>query len=387
MGGGNVTGATAPGAARRDGVLLLGGTGVFGRLIAADLLTHSALRIAVASRRGIAPRAWLPGSEGRVSEQRLDARDAAAIQRAIERTGAGVLIHAAGPYALIGDAPLRAAIACGVGYADMCPRSDHFVAQRQRYHVAAERAGITAILGASTAGGLTGILTRHARRTLTHIDRVRAAICVHNFVWGTGVVGDYLLLAGRRVAAGRLGGAPARVSFPGLGLRTVTLADSLDYVDDAPDAVPDTEYRVGLPDLLPGLGMRGMAAVASAGIPVWRLARVLGWLAGPLGGLYTEGGLLHQAFGTGPAGIGVYETHVYRPYGNVRNPSLLCALAAVRLLRGEIANRGIVHPAHWLAPDELLAELAARAVVVRSRFLPEGTPLAQPWPALETTAG
>jgi hypothetical protein len=363
-----------------DGVLLLGGTGVFGRLIAADLLARTSLRITVASRHGIAPRGWLPGSEGRISDYRLDARDVTAVRAAIADSAAGVLVHAAGPYARIGDAPLRAAIACRIPYVDMCPRSDHFAALRERYHVEAERAGVAAIVGASTAGGLTGILTRHARQTLPRIDRVRAAICVHNFVWGAGVVGDYLLLAGRTLPGGRVGGAPARVLFPGLGVRTVTLADSLDYVDSAADAVPDTEYRVGLPDPLPRLGMRTMAAAASAGLPVWRLARLCGALAGPLGGRYTEGGLLHQAFGSGPDGPGVYETHVYRPYGNVRNPSLLCALAAPRLLRGEIAGRGIIHPAHWLAPADLLAELAARAVVVRSRFLPAGTPLDQPWP-------
>src|SRR5260221_7277493 len=103
-------------------VLLLGGTGVFGRLIAADLLVRTPLAIVVATRHGVGPRDWLPGSEGRVSSYRLDARSEADVRRAIERTGAGVVVHAAGPYALIGDAPLRAAIACSVPYADMCPR-------------------------------------------------------------------------------------------------------------------------------------------------------------------------------------------------------------------------------------------------------------------------
>jgi NAD dependent epimerase/dehydratase family len=141
-------------------VLVIGGTGVFGRLIVADLLTHTALSIAVASRHGIAPRSWLPGSEGRVSSHRLDARHEPAIRSAIERTQARVLVHAAGPYALIGDAPLRAALGTRIPYVDMCPRSDLFALLRDRYDPAARAAGLTCIVGASTAGGLTGLLTK-----------------------------------------------------------------------------------------------------------------------------------------------------------------------------------------------------------------------------------
>ena len=102
-------------------VLVIGGTGVFGHLIVADLLTHTTLSVAVASRHGVSPRGWLPGSEGRIASYRLDARNEHAIRSAIEHTRASVVVHAAGPYALIGDAPLRAALGAGIPYVDMCP--------------------------------------------------------------------------------------------------------------------------------------------------------------------------------------------------------------------------------------------------------------------------
>jgi short subunit dehydrogenase-like uncharacterized protein len=97
-------------------VLVIGGTGVFGRLIVADLLTHTSLSVAVASRHGVAPRGWLPGSEGRLASYRLDARHEHAVQSAIVRSQVRVVVHAAGPYALIGDAPLRAALGAGIRY-------------------------------------------------------------------------------------------------------------------------------------------------------------------------------------------------------------------------------------------------------------------------------
>src|SRR5262249_41554610 len=162
------------------------------RLIVADLLTHTTLSVAVASRHGVAPRAWLPGSEGRVTSHRFDARHERALRSAIERAQARVVVHAAGPYALIGDAPLRAALGARIPYVDMCPRSDLFAVLRERYDAAAQAAGLACIVGASTAGGLTGLLTKRAQERLRTIDRVRSSLCVHNFAWGTGVVGDYL---------------------------------------------------------------------------------------------------------------------------------------------------------------------------------------------------
>jgi hypothetical protein len=358
--------------ARSPVVLVIGGTGVFGRLIVADLLMHTTLSVAVASRHGVASRGWLPGSEGRLASYRLDARHERAVQSAIEWTQAGVVVHAAGPYALIGDAPLRAALGARIPYVDMCPRSDFFSSLSERYNAAAQAAGIACIVGASTAGGLTGLLTKRAQQRLRRVERVRSSLCVHNFNWGAGVAGDYLLSARRTLPQGRVGSSPQRVDFPGLGRRTVRLADTLDYVDPAPDAVRDVAYRVGLPNMLPELGLRLALEMTCLGVPLWRLARPLGLFAGLLGGSYTEGGLLHQAYGEGAEGRGVLETHIHRAFGNVRNPSLLCALAADQLVRSQIAMTGVIHPASWLAPDELIHALTARAVTVRVRFLPEG---------------
>jgi hypothetical protein len=364
--------AMAEAVARPPVVLVIGGTGVFGRLIVADLLTHTTLSVVVASRRGVASRAWLPGSEGRLASYRVDARNERAIRSVIERSQARVVVHAAGPYALIGDAPLRAALGAGIPYVDVCPRSDFFAALHDQYDSAAQAAGITCIVGASTAGGLTGLLTKRAQQRMRKVERVRSSLCVHNFNWGAGVAGDYLLSARRVLPHGRVGSSPQRVDFPSLGRRTVRLADTLDYVDPASDAVRDAAYRIGLPNALPELGLRLALEISRLGVPLWRLARPLGVCAGLLGGSYTEGGLLHQAYGDGAEGRGVLETHIHRTFGNVRNPSLLCALAADRLVRGQIPATGVIHPASWLAPDELIQALIARAVTVRTRFLPEG---------------
>src|SRR6476661_2308948 len=101
-------------------VLVIGGTGVFGRLIVADLLTHTSLSVAVASRHGVAPRGWLPGSEGRLASYRLDARHEHAAQPAIFRPRGRAVVHPAARYALTGAAPRRPALGAGFPYVNLC---------------------------------------------------------------------------------------------------------------------------------------------------------------------------------------------------------------------------------------------------------------------------
>jgi hypothetical protein len=138
---------------------------------------------------------------------------------------------------------------------------------------------------------------------------------------------------------------------------------------------PDTEHRFGLDTRLTRWGMLGALALSRLGLPLWRIGGLLGWGAGRLGGSRTEGGLLHRAFGEGPEGRGMYETHVLRPFGNIRNPVLMFALTAARMADGGFPGAGVVHPATWLDPEQLTAELRARANVVSERFVPEGEPL------------
>ncbi|APR85786.1 Saccharopine dehydrogenase [Minicystis rosea] len=357
-------------------ILILGGAGTFGRLAAADLLVRTPHDVAVAGRRGVPADAWLPGSEGRITSHTLDITDEAALRALVDRLAPAVIAHAAGPYARLGDAPLRVAIETRTPYVDMCPRSDLYVEIAARHRAAAESAGIPVVLGASTIGGLTGTLTRRAHARLQRLTRVRTYLSVHNFSWGASTVADYLLAAKQPLPAGRrLGDAPEVVRFPNLGMRRTVLGDSLEYIPGVDGLAPDTEHRFGLDTALTRLGMISAITLSRLGLPLWRFGSLLGWGAGWLGGSRTEGGLLHRAFGDGPEGTGVYETHILRPFGNIRNPVLMFALTAARMADGGFPGTGIIHPATWLDPDRLIAELRARANVVTDRFVPEGAPL------------
>jgi hypothetical protein len=356
-------------------IMVLGGTGTFGRLILADLLSHTPHKLISASRRGIAKGDWLPGAEGRVSSVCVDGSQERALLQLLERERADVLIHAAGPYANLQSVPLSAAIASKIHYADMCPRSDLYLDYQKK--LAEKTADIYCVVGASTAGGVTGILTMHAQSTLSTLKKISSYLCVHNFRWGKGAVADYLLAAKIPLAEGRRNTSPEAALFPPIGLRTLRLADSLESIGYTRDF--QVEYRFGLDGFLPSHGMSIASALSRAGLPLWRMGGILGKLAGLLGGARTEGGLLHRAFGTSAQGPGILETHLHRPFGNVRVPGLLCALLAAKMAGEGLHQRGWMHPRESMSFDALRSSLEARAVELRSRFIAEGQPLNQPW--------
>src|SRR5262249_37859178 len=158
-----------------------------------------------------------------------------------------------------------------------------YSALRERYDRAAREAGIACLIGASTAGGVTGLLTRYAWKQMRSIERGQGPLWVHNFEWGRGGGAGYFVSAQPPLPGGGVGTHPERVYFPALGIRTVRLADTLDYVDPSPEALRAVAYRVGLPNRLPALGIRVTAAMARVGLPVWHFAGLFGKLAGLLG--------------------------------------------------------------------------------------------------------
>lgn len=92
-------------------VVVVGGTGFYGRYLVDDLLRYTDASILVVARR--------PGrsSIGRVRTAAVDHRDAAALSRVV--SGAAVVVHCAGPFQFMPLGPLRAALAARVPYVDI----------------------------------------------------------------------------------------------------------------------------------------------------------------------------------------------------------------------------------------------------------------------------
>ncbi|HYH30381.1 MAG TPA: saccharopine dehydrogenase NADP-binding domain-containing protein [Pseudonocardia sp.] len=129
----------------RDSVLVLGGSGAVGRAVTA-LLADGGISVRAASRT---PPAVLPAG-GRF--HRLDARDPAAVARAVD--GVRVVVDASG----LDDPALAAtAVAAGAHLLDLSADAAHLAALR-RHADAARAREVTVLVGAGLAPGLTNLL-------------------------------------------------------------------------------------------------------------------------------------------------------------------------------------------------------------------------------------
>ncbi len=353
-------------------ILVLGGTGTFGRLAVGDLLMRSAHDVAAASRSGIPDDNWPAGSEGRLSSHKVDVTDRQALLTLVTELRPSVILHAAGPYFKLGSIPLQVAIETQTPYIDLCPRSFRYRELELEFNQQAIDAGIPVFVGTSTVGGVTGLLTRRATARLDLVRRVETVLSVHNFGWGGGLVSDYLRTVSVPTPHGRPGSRTKLFVFPDDTTRRVALGDTLEHIP-TDGLCRDTTHWFGLNSTAANLSMRLGERLAAFGLPVWYFAGPGGWLSGRMGGYRTDGILIHDAHGELNGESGVLRTTIVRPFGNIRNPSVLASIVARELVDAASFGTGFIHPASWMEPERIVAEFTVRANEVNTVWLPQAT--------------
>lgn len=149
-------------------VLILGGTGRIGRLVAADLLKYTPAQVTIAGRsldRGAQVADSLRAALGQsVQFQAVDLADRRGLKAAI--AAADLVIHCAGPFCYREPSVLHFCIEHGAHYIDI---SDHpaFTQKALAYHQQAQAAGITAVLN---TGVFPGISNSMVRRDVEQLD-------------------------------------------------------------------------------------------------------------------------------------------------------------------------------------------------------------------------
>ena len=139
-----------------NGILIVGGYGHVGRLIAADLAPRFPGRVVVAGRNGGRARAVADEIGHGVQGMKLDATDAAAVDEALE--GMAVVICC-----IDQDEPhlLRTAVARGLAYTDLTAQLDFWMAAWE-LRDEAKQTGARVLLGAGLIPGLSNVMARDA---------------------------------------------------------------------------------------------------------------------------------------------------------------------------------------------------------------------------------
>ena len=349
-------GGTDRSLAESQRVLIVGGSGVFGRLLAHELIRTTSVDLILAGRglsAAIAACREL-GAPDRTSAIALDLGDPESLTRAAR--GCVAVACAAGPFQELSRELPMAAVRAGAHWLDI---GDHEgwvvpVLDDATLDAAARDAGLAVIPGLSTVPALSGALARWGCERLPGADRARITLFIGNRnAKGVGAIASAMSSGFRR---------PTRVDLP-FGRRIAYVGRSPDTELLRRDLGLDAEFRVVLEWAPAGLLAFGLG-------PLWsrfgarsrsRGARILAAISRPFGRFGSEGGCLQVDLWDGKQRLSVTALSDDQRLG-----ILPCAMALQRLLAGDLPERGVVHPAGWPSPRTGIGALLTCGVRVET---------------------
>jgi NAD(P)-dependent dehydrogenase (short-subunit alcohol dehydrogenase family) len=342
--------------AERPRVLIVGGSGVFGRLLARELLKTSSVDLILAGRDIAAAVAACQelGVPDRTSAMVLDLDDPESLTRAAR--GCVAVACAAGPFQELSHELPAAAVRAGAHWVDI---SDHegwvvTIIDDLRLDAAARDSGVVVIPGLSTVPAISGALARWGSERMRGAERARVTLFIGNRnAKGSGAIAS---------AISNGFGRPTRVDLP-FGRRFAYLGRSPDTELLRRDLGLEAEFRVVLGWSPAGLFLSGVGLLWSRLGPRARsrLAGLLSSISRPFGRFGSGGGCLQVELWEGERRMSVAALS-----GDQRLAIVPCAMALQRLLREELQEGGVIHPAEWLPPETWIAELRQRGVRIQT---------------------
>jgi hypothetical protein len=345
-------------------VLLAGGYGVFGRLLARELLDTTSAHLVLAGRSaGRAEHARRAlGSADRTEALALDLSDADAVERAA--TGCVAIACTAGPFQQLPKGLAAAVVRAGAHWLDVAddPGWVLGILDDEDLHITARARGVSVMPGLSTVPAVSGALARWCRARRPDADRA-----------------DVTLFIGNRNAKGPAATASALVTGFSGHARSVELpfGRKRAYAFATPDTVLlrrdlgiDAEFRVALEwawlswlTAMIGRVTRGRGPGSQA-----RIASVLSRISRPISLLGTFLGCVQvELLAEGAAGRDDADRLTAAAIAGQRLVILPCALALAALLDGALSERGVLHPAGWLPVDAFIEALRSRGVQLLTR--------------------
>lgn len=357
-------------------IVIAGGTGAFGSLIAARLASRGAggARLVIAGRDGAraeaAAQALRARSGGDAGSAAFDAAHVSS--GTLRELDARVVINASGPYQGADYTLARAAIAAGAHYADLAD-GRAFVTGITALDREARAAGVAVVSGASTVPGLSSAVVQALRPRFAALDEIEIFVSPGNhFQPGVATVASILGYVGKPFGM-RSGGAAhmvygwqglARRRIAGLGERWSGYCDvpDLDLFAEADPKLSSVVMRAGVEVAPFHLGLWAASFLVRAGI----VPSLSPW-AGPLmaakrwaSGLGTDRGGMRVALKGRDANGAAREVVWHLVAGSGHGP-YIPGLAAAILARKLVSGSGIAAGARpcfeIITLDEFMAEM------------------------------
>jgi len=332
----------------RGKVLVVGGTGHFGRLLVEDLRRHTDCELMVAGRRS------------------ADLSNPVSLEAVLR--GVSVAICAAGPFQTLPTTLVELCLRRGIHYIDLA--DDRGFVSKIRSLVAAQNEPLAAVCtGWSTVSALSGILARIGAAGCETVDSIYIHMAPGNRVpRSVGTIASLLHSVGK----------PFKVLRNGSWCTVRGWSEGRDYVFPEPIGrrrgylvdVPDHEF---FPELFHARTVEFRTAselhilnlaVSSLGWSV-RTGMVRNWV--PWSRIFQRAAALLGFMGHGWGGVGVEvagpngrrSLSVVADSGGQRIAVMPACVMTALLLSGSI-HRGLVSPADWLTREELIKECEKR---------------------------
>jgi hypothetical protein len=335
-------------------VLIAGGYGTFGCLLAREVLAATATDVVIAGRDEARATALARELGPRATALALDLARPADLERAAR--GCFAVLGAAGPFQSLDPALVSAAIGAGAHWLDIADDARWMLAllDDRALDARARAASLIVAPGLSSVPAISGALARVLRDRAPDLRSARVTLFIGNRNRkGGGAVASALATGFRD---------PRSVRLP-FGRRVGWRQSSPDEVLLARELGLVAEFRVAF-EIDGAARAVALARGALEALPDRardRLARTVAPIADALAPLAggTDRGCLQVE---GPSSRG-REVVAVRGRGQ-RLAILPCALALEALLSGEVSARGCVSPATLFAPSRWLELLAARGLAV-----------------------
>lgn len=369
-------------------MLLLGGYGFFGRRLAARLARDPLVELTICGRDLAAAEALASSLNEQTGSARFHAQciDALApgLAERIRASGAGVVVHASGPFQGQGYGVARACIEAGAHYIDLADGRE-FVCGIGALDAQARHADVCVVSGASSVPALSNAAADALARDFVKVDEIDIGINPGNRTErGLATVTAILGYCGAAIPHWRDGRWQSAIGWQGLrrqrypapvGVRWLAHCDvpDLQLMPGRFAGVRTVSFRGGieLRWLLAGTWM--MAAMRRAGL-VRDWSRYSGWLkafSDLFIGFGTDAGAMHvELTGTGKDGRPLRRcwTLVATDGDGPFVPTLAAAALVGKLARGELAFRGAAPCVGLLAVQDFLD--AAQGLAITTETTP-----------------
>ena len=261
-------------------ILIIGGTGVFGKRLVRHLATRAGIALFVSSRDAARAEAFIQTLQGSIAPLHavgLSCQEN--LQRRLDDIRPFIVIDCSGPFQGANYDTARTVLRSGAHLVDLADARDYLAGFAGALDDVARDHDVTALTGASSTPTLSTCVARHLTRGWTRVDTID--ICITpggKSEVGRSVIEAIMSYAGRDIPiwrSGRLsktiGWNNARmIDIPGLGRRRVAAVETFDaeHLGPSLNVQSRVAFFAGLESAIEQRGIEAVAALRKRGLTV-----------------------------------------------------------------------------------------------------------------------